>query len=181
LPFVAAPAPCRGKSFSKTKNPRLTGNRGFLENLFFRLEHSSHAAKAPDAAMPNGHARTGFGALQLRCVRVFHFLSRERNTISPSVSKDISRKRRNRHGLWNFGRELPARGPVAAAFTVDESVETRAGREFLSGPARLRRRSFRALSRARTRRIFEPHECERQNDLAHGHLRLVRHEGLHPR
>jgi hypothetical protein len=38
-----------------TKNPRLTGNRGFVGNLCYGLENSTHDAKGEVAAVPNGH------------------------------------------------------------------------------------------------------------------------------
>jgi hypothetical protein len=43
-------------SVLKTKNPRLTGNRGFLEILVvYRLESPSHVARARRHGAPNGH------------------------------------------------------------------------------------------------------------------------------
>jgi hypothetical protein len=41
--------------FFQQKNPRLTGNRGFVGNLCYRLENFTHDAKGNAAAMPNGH------------------------------------------------------------------------------------------------------------------------------
>jgi hypothetical protein len=38
----------------KAKNPRLTGNRGFLKIISVELEFHSHAAQKTAIALPNG-------------------------------------------------------------------------------------------------------------------------------
>src|SRR5258708_3873147 len=57
-----------------TKNPRLTGNRGFFENLTFRLELSSREARAVTTAMlPLGHLSFGPLSALIHCNRCSHF------------------------------------------------------------------------------------------------------------
>jgi hypothetical protein len=48
----------------QTENPRLTGNRGFLENLLLPLPFPSHDAKTKAITLPNGHASVGRHMLQ---------------------------------------------------------------------------------------------------------------------
>jgi hypothetical protein len=46
----------RRASLDQTKNPRLTGNRGFFGNsILDSLEIASHVAGGGRYAMPNGH------------------------------------------------------------------------------------------------------------------------------
>ncbi|HWD17802.1 MAG TPA: hypothetical protein VHB20_00870 [Verrucomicrobiae bacterium] len=44
--------------FGKTKNPRLTGNRGFQKSVLNRLEDELHVAGMPGRA-PHRHRSTG--------------------------------------------------------------------------------------------------------------------------
>jgi len=61
----------------ETKNPRLTGNRGFFENsMSFRLEISSRNAGQPGDDVPNAHhlAIAAHGAqTQIEQSVLFHF------------------------------------------------------------------------------------------------------------
>jgi hypothetical protein len=58
-----------------TKNPRLTGNRGFFGKIFgFRLENSSRDAAAMNVAGPSGHPSAEARALQAICRRDFHLI-----------------------------------------------------------------------------------------------------------
>jgi hypothetical protein len=57
-----------------TKNPRLTGNRGFLEIVVCsRLKLLSHVAKMPRPTMPAGHLSAGQRDALLDIQRRFHF------------------------------------------------------------------------------------------------------------
>jgi hypothetical protein len=48
----------------QTENPRLTGSRGYLENLSLRSTFTSHDAKTKAITLPNGHAPIGWQVLQ---------------------------------------------------------------------------------------------------------------------
>jgi len=84
----------------KTKNPRLTGNRGFLKIV--RLEFQSHDAQKTGAALPNGHAAIDGRVLQhFRCERDFHLLPVIRNSISRHLSNFFAgEKMRCRMAAW---------------------------------------------------------------------------------
>jgi hypothetical protein len=74
LSFVGAAFP--GGAISPTKNPRLTGNRGFLENLFIGLAVPSHDASPASAAVPTGHLSRDGLALEADCNPSHHTLTR---------------------------------------------------------------------------------------------------------
>jgi hypothetical protein len=74
----------------KSKNPRLTGNRGFLEICLFKSELHPHDAETPADARPNGHASVGLRVLQRWSKRVFHIQPAGRNTIWARLSKGFS-------------------------------------------------------------------------------------------
>jgi hypothetical protein len=72
--FFLSFGPSSWAGLGSTKNPRLTGNRGFLEIYFLTgLEGSSRDA---GAAMPNGHLVLGSLAAQTHISRSRHFLTR---------------------------------------------------------------------------------------------------------
>jgi hypothetical protein len=64
------PDPVVGLGIFPTKNPRLTGNRGFLENLFLGLKFPSRDA----TQMPNEHAAIRTLATLTNCDALSHFL-----------------------------------------------------------------------------------------------------------
>jgi hypothetical protein len=64
----------RAKSFRVTKNPRLTGNRGF-QKASFRLKQTSRNARASAAALPEAHENNhamALGPLGFNCRKRFH-------------------------------------------------------------------------------------------------------------
>jgi hypothetical protein len=70
----------------KSENPRLTGNRGFFEKLFFKSELHLHDARMPADARPNGQASIGLRVLPHWGKRVFHVQSHTKNTIRAGLS-----------------------------------------------------------------------------------------------
>jgi hypothetical protein len=68
----------------------LTGNRGFLGNLFYLLENFTHDAKRRRATMPDGHASFGQLRALLRCKRVCHFLTLLMKRYFRVIVKEIS-------------------------------------------------------------------------------------------
>jgi hypothetical protein len=67
--------PAEARTDFPTKNTRLTGNRGFVGNLCYRLENSTHGAMRRAAAVPNGHKSLDLLRALLCCIRVCHFLT----------------------------------------------------------------------------------------------------------
>ena len=63
---------------TKTENPRLTGNRGFLENLCcLNQKFVPTMPKRQQSRCPNGHVSIGWRVLQRWCKRGFHIQRRK--------------------------------------------------------------------------------------------------------
>jgi len=76
----------------QTENPRLTGNRGFLENLLLLLPVASHDANLKAIALPNGHATIGRRMLQSCNHRGFHFQRRKKHHFGTFVKEFLTRQ-----------------------------------------------------------------------------------------
>jgi hypothetical protein len=80
-----------GTGYFQTKNPRLTGNRGFCrKSIVYRLENSTHDARRRDATLPNGRVSLGQPGAALHCKRVCHFLTPLRKHYFREFVKKIS-------------------------------------------------------------------------------------------
>jgi hypothetical protein len=117
---------------SKTENPRLTGNRGFLENLSLCLPFYSRDAEIKAITLPDGHASIGQRVLQRWNIRGFHF-QRWKETPFWNVCQRFFTPEKSRFSKlveWRGGvklarheRETPAHGHLQ--LVRDESLHPR--------------------------------------------------------
>ena len=105
--FFLSFGPATRAGLVSTKNPRLTGNRGFLEIYFLiGLEGSSRDA---DAAVPNGHLVLGSLAAQTDISRGRHFLTAVLNTKERDLSRDSTSIHDPGHESGNIRRRQRTR------------------------------------------------------------------------